>query len=841
MSDAMGPGSPRPPRPPHGSELRRWEGSPLPFEFDDASLPPTPGGGRGGGLGTPGAAPPPAGHDAIELGEVLAILRRRAWLIVLCVALGIGLAWVLAQRQTAVYTATAVIRVEDPTSQVSEQISWNWYGSRGGTDPVLSTLEVLTSRALLGELVDREGLRLAPVEGPLDRSGVTVFQVGEFALPDTFTVRLDADAFAATSTRTGESARARYGEAVGFGEVRFTVPARPTTTAVVPAILAVQGSDQAIGWVGQALGYQIRPETNIVDIQFTAPDPELAQRVVNQAVLVFASVTLDQARRNNQRRRLFLEEQLAQADSTLRESQDRLSEFRSAEQVSSTQSRAAAQQTGLLSIEMRREELAADRSTYNALLSGIRTAEAGDMARRLEAIAASPEVAGNPIVGSLYGQLLTYETERQSLTSGPWGLSDRNPDVARLDQQIATTRGRLEAAIRSHLDAVDARLAALDDLRTRQASQVASLPRAEAEEARLIQQVQSVQRTTEQLRDEFYRAQIAEAVQEGPIEILDPATGASASEGAGLRVMLALGVLLGGMTGSGGAFLLEMLNTTMRRREDVEAVLRVGMVGTIPKLPKQKLMLRLRAGQRRKGVAAGDAGRPPEAQAPGAELVTYHQGRSGHAESFRTLRTNLLFQADGEPIRTLVVSSAIPGEGKTTTASNLAVAYAQQGLRVLLVDCDLRKPRVHELFRIERKPGVTELVLWQASLHETVRAFEAVENLHILPAGELPPNPTELLGGNRMREVLNTLREEFDIVILDTPPLSGGADGAILGAMVDGVLLVVRAGQTDREQVRHAGRQLATVGANLLGAVMNDPDGEGERYGSYAYQYEYYG
>jgi polysaccharide biosynthesis transport protein len=841
MSDARNPGPPGPRRRPRGGEVGRWEGSPLPFEFDDATLPPSAFGGTTLGVGNPapGSPPPPAGGDTIELAEVLSILRRRAWLVLLCVVLGVGLALALAQRQSPVYTATAVIRVEDPTSQVSEQISWNWYGSRGGTDPVLSTLEVLRSRALLGELVDREGLRLAPVSGPLTRSSLEVFQVGEFALADTLTVQLGPDAFQTTSTRTGESARARYGEAVAFGEVRFSVTGPPAAAGNEPAILAVQDRDQAIGWVQRSLDYQIRPETNIVDIRFTSPEPALAQRVVNQAVQVFASVTLDQARRNNQRRRLFLEEQLAQADSTLRESQDRLSEFRSAEQVSSTQSRAAAQQTGLLSIEMRREELAADRSTYNALLSGIRTAEAGDMARRLEAIAASPEVAGNPVVGSLYGQLLEYESERQRLTSGPWGLSERNPDVARLDQQIATTRGRLEAAVRSHLDAVDARLAALDDLRGRQASQVASLPRAEAEEARLLQQVQSVQRTAEQLRDEFYRAQIAEAVQEGPIEILDPATGASASEGAGLGVMLALGLLLGGMTGSGGAFLLEMLNTTMRRREDVEAVLHVGMVGTIPRLPKQRL--KLMSGKRRKGAEATGSSLPA-GQAPGAELVTFHQGRSGHAESFRTLRTNLLFhESGGAPLRTVVVSSAVPGEGKTTTASNLAVAYAQQGLRVLLVDCDLRKPRVNELFRIERKPGITELVLGQASLRETVRTFEAVENLYILPAGQLPPNPTELLGGNRMREVLNTLREEFDIVILDTPPLSGGADGAILGAMVDGVLLVVRAGQTDREQVRHAGRQLATVGANLLGAVMNDPDGEGERYGRYAYQYEYYG
>jgi polysaccharide biosynthesis transport protein len=222
-------------------------------------------------------------------------------------------------------------------------------------------------------------------------------------------------------------------------------------------------------------------------------------------------------------------------------------------------------------------------------------------------------------------------------------------------------------------------------------------------------------------------------------------------------------------------------------------------------------------------------------------VVTVHDMRSAQAEAFRTLRTNLLYGAGGEGIRSLVVGSAMAGEGKTVTAANLSVTMAQQGLQVVLVDCDLRKPRVDELFGINRKPGMTEVLLGKVPLEEALRPFELVAGLSILPAGTLPPNPTELLGGARTRELLRVLRERFDMVILDTPPLAGGADSAILGAATDGVIMVVRAGRTETEAVRQAARQLHTVGARVLGAVMNDPDGEVEKYDGYYYHYGYYG
>ncbi len=823
------------------TDLTRRPNDPPDWEFDDAAYDPAAGTAvdrplvrSEGYRGAPPPDAPPPDDDTIELREVLAILRRNLWLVLLSVGLGAGVAWILAERREPAYRAQAVIRIEDPAGQMSSQLA---VLDRGGTrtDPILSALEALRSHSTLGAIADREGLRLSPVNGPAGAVRLEEVQVGEFALPDTVDLAFGNPEITATSRRSTEVVRAHAGEVIELGEIRFRVAEAPE--GLEGASFELVSRDRVIRDLERRLTTRQRPQTNVVDVEYTASDPELAQRVANRAVQVFRERSMEEARRTSQRRSLFLEEQLVQADSSLRVIQDELSDFRTRNQVFSSGQRAQAQQTGLMDVEMRREELRADRQVYLSLLQGLQGASDTEVGTRLQALAASPEVAANPVVASLFAQLLQYETEREALVSGPWGATPRNPDVARLDQQIATTRGRLEAAVRSQLDNLDARLSAIDDLRNRTAGAITGLPQAEAEEARLVQQVTSVQRTVEQLREEYYRAQLAEAVEEGPVEVVDLAPRPLTSEGAGLPVMLALGMMLGFMVGGGSAFLKEMLNTSIRRREDLEVELQVPMVGVIPKLKGLPGGKRKRLGS---GLGSGKGPKGKERRASGRELITVHLNRTAQAEAFRTLRTNLLFAQDHEPVRLLVVTSANPSEGKTTTAANLAVTYAQQGLRVLIVDMDLRKPRLAEVFGVPRKPGLTELALGEARGSEVIHPFEAVEGLHVLPAGTIPATPSELLGGKRVRQLLDALRERYDMVILDTPPLSGGADAAILGAQADGVLMVVRAGDTDREAARMAARQLHTVGARLLGAVMNDPSGEVPRYGYY-YQYEYYG
>jgi capsular exopolysaccharide synthesis family protein len=167
----------------------------------------------------------------------------------------------------------------------------------------------------------------------------------------------------------------------------------------------------------------------------------------------------------------------------------------------------------------------------------------------------------------------------------------------------------------------------------------------------------------------------------------------------------------------------------------------------------------------------------------------------------------------------------------------MAVSFAQQGMRVLIVDCDLRRSRLHKMFSIPREPGLTEFVLGQLDQDAVIRET-GVTGLYVLPSGQLPPNPSELLGGQKMRVGLAKLSEAFDLVVLDTPPLLAASDAAILATLADGVVMVVRAGVTEIEAGQQAIQQLASVGARVVGAVLNDPDSKVRKYGGY-YKYEY--
>lgn len=220
-------------------------------------------------------------------------------------------------------------------------------------------------------------------------------------------------------------------------------------------------------------------------------------------------------------------------------------------------------------------------------------------------------------------------------------------------------------------------------------------------------------------------------------------------------------------------------------------------------------------------------------------LVSATDGRSSGAEAYRTLRTNLLFSAAVSALRRVVITSPGPAEGKSTTAANLAIAFAQQGHRVLLIDCDLRRARVHRLFDASQSPGLTNVLVSGVAPSEAIRPTK-VDGLMILPSGALPPNPAELLGSAAMKALLDRLSESYDLLILDTPPLLAASDAAIVSRMVDGALLVVRAGTTERSAVQTSVQQLATVGARVLGTVLNDPDAEVPKYSRYYNYYNYY-
>ncbi|MBU8752332.1 CpsD/CapB family tyrosine-protein kinase [Priestia megaterium] len=216
-------------------------------------------------------------------------------------------------------------------------------------------------------------------------------------------------------------------------------------------------------------------------------------------------------------------------------------------------------------------------------------------------------------------------------------------------------------------------------------------------------------------------------------------------------------------------------------------------------------------------------------------LLAHNSPKAPVAEQYRTIRTNIQFSNTDEAITSIVLTSSGPGEGKSTTASNLATVYAQQGLRVLLIDADLRKPTAHYTFRVENHIGLTNVLTNQSTLGKAVQATE-VPDLFLLTSGPIPPNPAELLASNRMTELLKEMKAEFDMVIFDTPPVLAVSDAQILANQVDGTILVVSSGKTDKEAAVKAKELLHKANAKVLGAVLNNRKlDEGSDY------YYYYG
>lgn len=217
------------------------------------------------------------------------------------------------------------------------------------------------------------------------------------------------------------------------------------------------------------------------------------------------------------------------------------------------------------------------------------------------------------------------------------------------------------------------------------------------------------------------------------------------------------------------------------------------------------------------------------------DLITLTDPRSPAAEAYRALRTNLTFAALDKPVETLVVTSAAPKEGKSTALANLAVTMAQGERRAILVDADLRRPGLHDIFAVSNARGLTTMFVDPQALEDPPLLETGVENLLLLPSGPLPPNPADLLGSRRMEEVVAALRARADIILFDAPPVIAVTDAAVLGTKVDGVLLVVRAGHTRREHAQRAQQLLERVHVRILGAVLTNAPREaglGEYYGS---------
>ena len=774
-------------------------------------------------------AEPVESAGVVSFRQAIAVVRRRLQLILAITAVGAALGLFLASRETTTYRASAMLRMAGERQNIT--------GDEGdvsaevkSADPMLSIIELLRSRSVLGVVVDSLGLQLVSLTPEFSVEDLDQVKVDPRAAGDSVLVAFREDG---VSARRGERAvTAAYGQPVNLGVVQFIPRSRPSVETVT---LGIRSRESAIDALLAGLLVARREMTDVIDVAYVAEDPRTAQRVVNSTVQAFQTLNVQWARERSRRKGEFLAEQLAKNDSMLQRAQAELSSFRSRQQLASSQTAMQANQQALLALDARQEELQADRQTFVGLLDRLKASDDASREEALRALATSPALADNPAIGGLYQQLLRYQQRIDSMTTGPWRAAPSNPDLVQQRALAQSTQNQLITAVRSHVGALDARVKSLEGLRQRSGASMQILPAMAEEEMRLERRADALARIGDELRLDFQRARMAEAVEAGDIDVvaLAPLPSTPLINSATLKV--ALGLFIGLTLGVIIAWFLEALNTAVRRPEDLEAVLHVPGLAVIPRITDGS-----RSAQSHFRRLLGSGKKNPEQ--PVGSPMAGNQTFSIGIEAFRNLRTGLIWSDGGETLRTLVVTSAAPGEGKTMTAANLAVTLAYDGLRVLLVDCDIRRPRVHGLFQLPRAPGLMELL--RASSDPDAPQPRAIREtpvarLSVLTCGALPVNAANLLSGTRMRILLRELQEQFDIIVLDTPPVLATADACIVASLTDGVLLVVRAGTTDKNAAQRAYQQLSNVGARVVGTVLNDPGGEVAKEGDYYYPYDY--
>ena len=741
--------------------------------------------------------------ESSELVQRWNVLRRYLPHLLLAAALGVGVAWLRRGDQTPFYSASTTVRFRDTratlTSGVGNQVNMQEYRF----DPVTTEVELLRTRATRERAVDSAALQVMETK-PSSISWLAGIDVRDVSTTDT--LKLGFDSSQATATYRKRTLTAAYGTPIKIGDLTFQVPAKPPADS---ARFVIVPRETAISLV-EGVSVAPRSETDMADLSMTGKDPLFVQRALNAMTLALEAVSASSDQQAARERRKFLDEQLRHTDSTLEVRRAQLSAFRARTQTFDANQKVGMEQTNLANLKTRREELAADRQVFTSLLSGALAARAAGDPSKLRTLIGAPGLSSNTVIPELYSQLQKLTLARDSLIKGPFASAASNPDVQRVNSQIESVTDEFIAAVQSNVNTFDARISALDGLAAQSAKEVSSLPATQAEQERLQQDELSTQRVADQLHDEQQRARISEVASGGKIEVIDLAT----SPGYEIPRSSSRKLFLGGLLGFGLAavliFLIEELNTSLRRKADVEKLLSLPTLGSIPSLGRVSTSAATRLlGKIRPYKSSNGKAIVPVTTAP-------------VFESYRAIRTSLIFSNAVEALRSVAVTSAAPGDGKSTTVANLAIAFAQQELRILVVDCDLRRGSLHRIFEVPRVPGFTNAIAGGSDLDSVIRPT-SIPNLSILTTGVQPPNPGELLGSNRVRELLLEAQEKFDLILIDTPPVLAAADAAVISSMVDGVILLIRVGVTTKSAARTAQERLRLVGARILGTVLNDP------------------
>ena len=560
-------------------------------------------------------------------------------------------------------------------------------------------------------------------------------------------------------------------------------------------------------------------DTSLIEINATSDNPKEAARIANSTAKAFQEDNLATRSRHVREARKFIEGQLQEVGSGLRQSEEQLGTFQETNEIVLLPEETKAVLNQLVTLEADFEE---NRRALAETVAQLKLLEKGKaVARPLDPIADTSD----PALSKLYASLSDLKLQRDNLLVS---LHSTHPEVKQVAAEIANVRQNLREALSSRLKALTGRATELRKSIARLKQEQASLPEVALEMARKEREVEVNARIFSLLKERYQEALIKEKEQVAEVTLVKPATvptepinppAAVPKAGVGLVI----GLIMGGVL----AFVVETMDTSIGAIDDVESLLETSVLGVIPDLDVEAEL----AHEKGESVSLDQ-----ETKEKYTMLLSLFLPKARVVEAFRALRTNLFFSGLERDLKTLMITSSTQMEGKTTVAINLAIGLAQLGKRTLLVEADLRNPFLHHAFGIPKEPGVAEVVIGSVPLDQAVRSFPdlilgragieglidrpGIDNLYLLPSGDQPSNPTEFLSAQGMADFLAEVRQRYDYIVFDAAPILPVADSSILGAHVDGTLLIVRVGRVARAALRRAKTLLEGARAQVLGVCL---------------------
>ncbi|MGB7210115.1 MAG: polysaccharide biosynthesis tyrosine autokinase [Pyrinomonadaceae bacterium] len=758
-------------------------------------------------------------QDGFQLLDYWRAIRKRIWLVIGIAVLVTTLAAIYMARKPDIFSAKAQVQVD--LEQSNQDLAINDRPRISNADPSYfnTQLQLLNSDTLLRRVIKEHNLDTNPEFQKAKNEGAT----------SPWRAMLKAIGLA-----SDDSKNARKGEPTSAPSSSTTVSQDEIAEAVrLAPYVEIIRKNLSVDPVRDSR--VTVKDTRLIDVVYTNTDPELAAFVANSIGETFTNLNQEKRGQTSRKTSDFLETRITDLQSEIRADEIKLVDLKKQEGILET----PGEQTIVLErlSGLNKDLLIAENDRKNA------QAEYDSVKSSPEKLKSLAEAASARYITERENSVINIRNETAKLIAGlnankarlSQEFKEGASEIIEINKQIESLESSLEKAVEKNDNDIKAyrqRVSTdlINNLQTKfvqtkqKEDKIRAAFDAQYREAQgqntgavtiklLEQNIEANKGFLDKLRSQQSSNDVSSQGSDNNISVAGFAIPNNIAVAPRRLATVLAALLLSTLFGMGLALFLEYLDDTIRTVEEIESVLQLPALAAIPtieSMPKRKLLL----------VGATEL----EEERANSELLIFADSRSALSEAYRQLRTSILLSTAGHPPKSLLITSSLPSEGKTTTATNTAISLAQTGAKVLIIDADMRRPRLHSVFNIANGEGLSTLLSSESTDADIARVVKTDDGtqLSLLTSGPIPPNPAELIGSDQMANLLKKLQNHYTHVVIDSPPITSFTDGVLIASMVDGVILVVHSGKSSRQVVKRSRQLLQDVGARILGVVLNN-------------------